>query len=84
VARVLRCEPLTKEDVAEVSPAVVALNLDSIAVRISQTLDGCGDLIVESRPATVRVELVIGAIEFGVAAAAEVSAGLVKVIVFTP
>jgi hypothetical protein len=32
VARVLRCEPLTKEDVAEVAAAVGAFDLDPEAV----------------------------------------------------
>ena len=45
MARVLRREPLPEEHVAEVSAAVGALDLDALAVRVGQTLDGADHLV---------------------------------------
>ena len=81
MTRVLGREPLAEEDVAEVAAAVGALDLDAHAVGVGQAPDGAGDLVVEGGPAAVGVELVVGAIEGRVAAAADVGAGLVEVVV---
>ena len=81
MTRTFRREPFAKEHVAEVAAAVSALNLDAVAIRVGQTLHGTGDLVIEGWPPAVSVELVLGAVELGVAAAANVGAGFVEVIV---
>lgn len=81
MTRVVLREPLAKEHVAEVAAAVGALNLDALTVRVGQTFHGADDLIIEGRPAAVSVELILGAVEPGVAAAANVGAGFIEVIV---
>src|SRR3954466_10145933 len=81
MARVFRRQPLAEEDVAQVSAAVVALDLDAHAIRVGQTLDRSRHLVVERRPAATGVELVLAAVELSVTAAANVAAGLVEVVV---
>ena len=81
MARVLCCQPFAEEDVAQVSAAVVALDLDAHTVRVGQTLHRARHLVVESGPAAAGVKLVLAAIKLGVAAAADVAACLVEVVV---
>ncbi len=66
---------------AEVAAAVRALDLGAHAVGIGQPVHRARDLLVERGPAAVRVKLVVGAIERGVAAPADVGAGRVEVVV---
>lgn len=72
MTRVFLREHLTAEDVAQVSVAVVALDLDSLPVCIRDFFHGSGNGVVERGPATVRVEFVRRAVELGVAALADV------------
>src|SRR5688572_9899953 len=81
VARVLGGDAFAEEDVAEVAAAVRALDFDAHAIRVRQAFDGAGDFVVEGGPAAVGVELVGAAVEWRVAATADVGAGLVEVVV---
>src|SRR3954454_10772403 len=80
MARVLCCQPFAEEDVAQVSAAVVAFDLDAHAVRVRQPLHRARHLIVEGRPAAARVEFVLAAIKHGVAAAADIAARFVEIV----
>ena len=66
---------------AKMTAAVAALDLYTLAIRVRQPGDRAGDLIVERRPPASRVELVLGAIEFGFATATCIGAFLEEVIV---
>ena len=68
--RVLLGQAFAQEDVAEMTAAIGAFDLDSAAIGIGQARHGAFDLLIERRPAAVRVELVVRAIELGVAATA--------------
>ena len=69
---VLGGETLSLEDVAEVPVAVAADDLGSVAVW--PPLYVVFDLVVEAGPATAALELLGGAVESGVALAAEIGA----------
>jgi hypothetical protein len=62
MAGVGRCEPFTQENVAKMAAAVGALDLDSHAVRVGQPVHCSRYLLVERRPSTVSVELMVGTI----------------------
>ena len=74
---------LTDEDVPQVAPTVVALNLYPLAIGIGQPFDGACNLFVKGRPAAVSVELVVRTIELCVAAPADIRAWFVEVVVRT-
>jgi hypothetical protein len=83
VPRVLRGEALAEEDVPQVAAAGRTLDLDPLTVRVRKPLHRAGDLLVEARPATARVELGVRDIERCVTAAAHVRALLEEVVVLT-
>jgi len=56
-------EPFPLEHVAEVAPAAGTLNLGAIAIGVGDAAHGPGDLLVESGPAAMGVELVLGTVE---------------------
>ena len=62
MAGVGRGEPFTQENVAKMAAAVGALDLDSHAVRVGQPVHCSRYLLVERRPSTVSVELIVGTI----------------------
>src|SRR5206468_4293566 len=72
---VLRRQALAVEDVAQVAAARLAQDLDAAAVGVAVLLDGAGDLVVEAGPAAAGLELVGGAVQGRVAAAADVGPG---------
>src|SRR5206468_2411117 len=72
VPGVLRRELLADEDVAEVSTARGALDLDAVTIRIRYPVDGAFDLLIERRPAAARMELRIRDIQRRLAAPADV------------
>src|SRR5260221_4300038 len=81
VAGVLRREPLADEDVAEVSAARGALDLDTLTVRIRDPVDGAFDLLIERRPPAAGVELRVRNVERRVAPPADVGALREEVVV---
>ena len=68
-------KPFSVEDVAEVAVAVIAENLGAAPVGVGFAAHGTRYLVVETGPTAAAVELVGGAVERGVAAAADVRAG---------
>jgi len=83
MARVPGREAFTFEDVAEMAPAAGALDLDPLPVRIRKTAHGARDLLVERRPATMGVELVVGSVQRGAAVLALVGAAHEVSLVFS-
>ena len=81
VARVGLREALSKKHVAKVAAATGALDLRAEAIGVPQVGDGAGDLVIKGWPAAVGVELVLGAVQLGVAPPAKVDAILVEVVV---
>ena len=82
MASVSRREPLPLEDVTEVASAPRALDFDPFAVRIGETADRSGDLLVEGRPTAMGVELVVRPIEGSPALLAFVRPGVEVRLVF--
>ena len=76
VPGVLGGRPLTEENVSQVSPTIEADDLGATAVGIWMTGDGTRNLIVETGPPAMAVELVLGAIQGRIAAAANERARL--------
>ena len=62
------------EDVAQVAAAVGADDLGPAAIGVGDAPDAALDLVVEARPAAAAVELVLRAVERGVALPADVGA----------
>src|SRR5579859_947105 len=81
--RVLRCEALPREDVAEMAAARGALDLDAPAILVGHAVDGAFDLLIERRPPAARVELRIRDVERRLAAPADVGAFQEEVVVRT-
>jgi len=81
------CIPLrqsfTEEYMTQMCSAVPAPYLCPLTVRIRETLHCPGDLLIKCRPAAVRVELVIGAVEFSIAAAAGVGPGFKEIVILS-
>jgi hypothetical protein len=75
-------EALAVEDVTQVAAAGRAQNFDAAAIGVGLVADGAGELLVEAGPAAAGVELAVGAVEGGVAPAADIDAGLKEVVVF--
>jgi len=50
-----------------------AFDLDSFSIRIRESFHGSRDFIVEGRPPTLGIELVLGSVKRGVASLADVS-----------
>ena len=73
--RVLRGEAFAFEDVAEVTFAVGADDLDAAAVGIGVLVNSSGNFIIEARPSATRFEFISGLIEWLVALAADVGSG---------
>ena len=71
------------EHMAKMAAAVGALDLYPHAIGVGQVRNGAFYLLVEGRPAAVSIKLVDRAIELGVAAAANISAFLIEVIVLS-
>lgn len=67
---VLRRKSLAQEHVTQVGPTACALDLRPHSVRIGQPTDRPRDLLVETRPATVGIELVIRSVKGCVASSA--------------
>ena len=63
MAGIARGELLPLKDVAEVAPAVGALDLHPLPVRVGEAANRPGDLPVEGWPATMRIEFVVRAVE---------------------
>lgn len=78
MAGVERGEALALEDVTEMSTAMSAGDFGAAAVGIDGAFDCAGDFEIEGGPAAAGVELVRGLVERGVAAAADVGAGLIE------
>ena len=76
---VLLREAFALEDVAEVASAVFAEDLDASSIGVDVAANGAFDLVVEAGPAAAGVELVFGAVELRVAAAAGVDAGIFRI-----
>ena len=74
---------LFAQEGARVAAAVGALDLGTLAVLVGRALHGTGDLVVQGRPAAAGVELVVGAVERGVAAVAHKGDDLREVAVRT-
>ena len=72
MAGVLPGEPLAEKDMAEVRVAGGAGDLGALPVRVLGALHGAGHLVVEARPAAMRIELVLRTVEGRLAAAADV------------
>lgn len=66
---------------SEVTAAACALDFGTQTVGVGYALYGAGDLLIEARPTATGVKLVIGTIEFGIAAATDVRSLLEKIIV---
>jgi hypothetical protein len=82
VAGVARGEAFAPEDVAEVTAAVLAGDLDPATVGIEALADRALDRLVEARPTAARVELVDRFVERRVATPADEGADLVELLVF--
>lgn len=76
-------ELLAAEDVAEVAAASCAGDFGAVSVAVEGFFNGPGDGVIETGPATVAVEFVVGTVERRVATAANVGAGFEVVVVFT-
>lgn len=76
-------QTLTFENVTEVAVAIGTKNLNSPTIGISLPANGSRNLIVESWPATARVELVLRAVQRGFAAATDVGARGKMLVVLT-
>src|SRR4029077_17681533 len=83
VPGVLRREPFTDEDMAQVSTAGGALDLDAMTIRVRYAIDGALDLLIERRPAAAGVELRIRDVEGRLTASADVRALDEEVVVLT-
>ncbi len=83
MARVFGSETLATEDMAEVSAAMVADDLDAPAVFVRNFFYGIRKRIVEGRPAAARIELIAAAVERGFATAANEHAIFFPFVVFT-
>ena len=83
MASVRRGKAFPYEYVAQMAAAVGALDLRPMTVGVRQALHGSWYLLIESRPATTSVKLVIGSIELGIAPPADIETFLIKVVVFS-
>lgn len=81
--RVFRCEPFSIEDMPQVAAAVPAKNLNAMPISIRMALYGIFNFIIKAGPAASGVELVFGAIEWRIAAPAEISASRLIVFIFS-
>jgi len=63
VPGVPRGEPLALEDVPKVSTATSALDLHPLTVRVGESPNGPGYLLVERGPSAMRLELVLRTVE---------------------
>lgn len=83
MANVVFGQSFTNEYVPQMSVAVRAENLGTTLIRIRQSGHGSLNFIIEGRPATVAVELVVRLVQSGVAASAYVRPVVVQVRIFT-
>ena len=81
MAHVLLGQLLPLEHVPEMGPAGGTENLRPSPVGVRQALHGAGQFVVEARPATTGVELVIGFIKRRAASSAHVGPGLVVIVI---
>lgn len=77
---VLGRHALAFEDVAEMSAAMIADDLRSPTISVSNAFDGVADLVVEAGPTAPRVELAGRFIQRRVAPSAEIGAGLLAIV----
>lgn len=82
VPGVFRRQPLTFEHMAEVAAAIGAKDFYPVPVGVWFMAHRTGYFIVESGPTAAGVELVLGAVEWGLAATTEVGASFEMLVVF--
>jgi hypothetical protein len=80
MTRVFGGESFSHEDVAEVTPAIIAEDFRAESVAIEHLVDSAFDLIVEAGPTAVAGEFVIGTIERRVATPADIGAFQIRVL----
>ena len=76
---ILGGQPLAPEDVPQVPAAVVADDFRPRSIGVGMAFHGSGDFVVETRPATMAVELVGRVIERSVALPAEIRTAFLMV-----
>lgn len=79
---ILLSQSFALEDVPQVPVAVLADDLDSVAVGIDIASDRSGNLVVEAGPAAMALEFVVRLVQRGVATSADKCAGIFQVGVF--
>src|SRR6185437_3176601 len=81
MAGVLGREPLTLEHMAKVGPTGHALDLHALSVRVGKLAHRACHFLVETRPATARMELCVRNVERRLAPATNVRAFFEEVVV---
>ena len=81
MARVLRRQFFSRENMAQMRAAVGADDFNSVSVGISNPLDRSGKFIVKTRPAAAGFEFCRRVIKRIIAAAADIGAGRKKIVI---
>ena len=81
MARAGGCKPLAEEYVAQVTATSGTFYLRAKTIRVRELGYRVGDFLVKGGPTTVGIELVLGPVEFGVAALANIGAVVIEIVV---